>query len=182
MAGLTEFYCGSNEPIHASQFKWLEYTFKWLFSRMLDSHCGFPARTCQSPGTSRLGSRWPPWSSLFNVNMSFFQVWLFMLRGSAPARLVAWPAWPLRFPLRPSLSAAPQVLRLSAGERQSFHQLCPREAIAGISACREGLHILPHRRGVEQIWAAYCIRVQPILSPGQPKPDVASSFPVWGYN
>jgi hypothetical protein len=28
MAGLTEFYCGSNEPSHASQFKWLEYTFK----------------------------------------------------------------------------------------------------------------------------------------------------------
>ncbi len=31
MAGLTEFYCGWNEPSHASQFKWLEYTFKWLF-------------------------------------------------------------------------------------------------------------------------------------------------------
>ncbi len=30
MAGLTEFYCGSNEPSHASQFKWLEYTFKVL--------------------------------------------------------------------------------------------------------------------------------------------------------
>ena len=28
MAGLTEFYYGSNEPSHASQFKWLEYTFK----------------------------------------------------------------------------------------------------------------------------------------------------------
>jgi hypothetical protein len=28
MAGLTEFYCGWNEPSHASQFKWLEYTFK----------------------------------------------------------------------------------------------------------------------------------------------------------
>jgi hypothetical protein len=28
MAGLTEFYCGGNEPSHASQFKWLEYTFK----------------------------------------------------------------------------------------------------------------------------------------------------------
>jgi hypothetical protein len=27
MAGLTEFYCGWNEPSHASQFKWLEYTF-----------------------------------------------------------------------------------------------------------------------------------------------------------
>jgi hypothetical protein len=28
MAGLKEFYCGSNEPSHPSQFKWLEYTFK----------------------------------------------------------------------------------------------------------------------------------------------------------
>jgi hypothetical protein len=28
MAGFTEFYCGSNEPSYASQFKWLEYTFK----------------------------------------------------------------------------------------------------------------------------------------------------------
>jgi hypothetical protein len=28
MAGLTEFYCGWNETSHASQFKWLEYTFK----------------------------------------------------------------------------------------------------------------------------------------------------------
>jgi len=28
MAGLTEFYCGSNETSHGSQFKWLEYTFK----------------------------------------------------------------------------------------------------------------------------------------------------------
>jgi hypothetical protein len=28
MAGLTEFYCGWNEPSHASPFKWLEYTFK----------------------------------------------------------------------------------------------------------------------------------------------------------
>ena len=28
MAGLKEFYCGSNEPCHASLFKWLEYTFK----------------------------------------------------------------------------------------------------------------------------------------------------------
>ena len=27
MAGLTEFNCGWNEPSHASQFKWLEYTF-----------------------------------------------------------------------------------------------------------------------------------------------------------
>jgi len=31
MAGLIEFYCGWNEPSHASQFKWLEYTFKDLF-------------------------------------------------------------------------------------------------------------------------------------------------------
>jgi hypothetical protein len=27
IAGLPEFYCGSNAPSHASQFKWLEYTF-----------------------------------------------------------------------------------------------------------------------------------------------------------
>jgi hypothetical protein len=32
MAGLTEFYCGWNEPSHASQFKWLEYTFKNRFN------------------------------------------------------------------------------------------------------------------------------------------------------
>jgi hypothetical protein len=36
MAGLTEFYCGLNEPSHASQFKWLEYTFK----RMQKKECG----------------------------------------------------------------------------------------------------------------------------------------------
>ncbi len=30
MAGLTELYCGWNEPSHASQFKWLEYTFNTL--------------------------------------------------------------------------------------------------------------------------------------------------------
>ncbi len=42
MAGLKEFYCGSNEPSHASQFKWLEYTFK---KKMIDfaNHC-WPAR------------------------------------------------------------------------------------------------------------------------------------------
>ncbi len=34
MAGLKEFYCGSNEPSHASQFKWLEYTFKHLIERL----------------------------------------------------------------------------------------------------------------------------------------------------
>ncbi len=34
MAGLTEFYCGRNELSHASQFKWLEYTFKPLFRRI----------------------------------------------------------------------------------------------------------------------------------------------------
>ncbi len=28
MAGLTEFYCRSNETSHASQFKWLDNTFK----------------------------------------------------------------------------------------------------------------------------------------------------------
>jgi hypothetical protein len=28
MAGLTEFYCGLNETSHASQFKWLDNTFK----------------------------------------------------------------------------------------------------------------------------------------------------------
>ncbi len=33
MAGLTEFYCGWNEPSHASQFKWLEYTFKERFQK-----------------------------------------------------------------------------------------------------------------------------------------------------
>jgi hypothetical protein len=27
IAGLPEFYCGLNEPSHATQFKWLEYTF-----------------------------------------------------------------------------------------------------------------------------------------------------------
>jgi hypothetical protein len=28
MAGLIEFYCRSNETSHASQFKWLDNTFK----------------------------------------------------------------------------------------------------------------------------------------------------------
>jgi hypothetical protein len=28
MAGLTEFYCRLNETSHASQFKWLDSTFK----------------------------------------------------------------------------------------------------------------------------------------------------------
>jgi hypothetical protein len=31
MAGLTEFYCRSNETSHASQFKWLDNTFNILF-------------------------------------------------------------------------------------------------------------------------------------------------------
>ncbi len=35
MAGLKEFYCGSNKPSHASQFKWLEYTFKGTFQQEL---------------------------------------------------------------------------------------------------------------------------------------------------
>jgi hypothetical protein len=35
MAGLTEFYCRSNEPNHASQFKWLEYTFKFAYLVLL---------------------------------------------------------------------------------------------------------------------------------------------------
>jgi hypothetical protein len=30
MAGLKEFYCRSNETSLGSQFKWLEYTFKWI--------------------------------------------------------------------------------------------------------------------------------------------------------
>ncbi len=34
MAGLTEFYCGSNEPSHASQFKWLEYTFNRVYTQL----------------------------------------------------------------------------------------------------------------------------------------------------
>ncbi len=42
MAGLTEFYCGWNEPSHASQFKWLEYTFK---------------ETVMKTGTGRAGTR-----------------------------------------------------------------------------------------------------------------------------
>jgi hypothetical protein len=32
MAGLTEFYCQSNETCHGSQFKWLDNTFKGLVS------------------------------------------------------------------------------------------------------------------------------------------------------
>ncbi len=38
MAGLSEFYCGRNEPSHASQFKWLEYTFKILKTSFLLKH------------------------------------------------------------------------------------------------------------------------------------------------
>jgi hypothetical protein len=35
MAGLTEFYCRSNETSHGSQFKWLDNTFKRLQIRAL---------------------------------------------------------------------------------------------------------------------------------------------------
>jgi hypothetical protein len=35
MAGLTEFYCRLNETNHASQFKWLDNTFKRLQFRVL---------------------------------------------------------------------------------------------------------------------------------------------------
>jgi hypothetical protein len=35
MAGLTKFYCGWNEPSHASQFKWLEYTFKASVAQLI---------------------------------------------------------------------------------------------------------------------------------------------------
>jgi hypothetical protein len=31
MAGLSESYCRSNETSHASQFKWLDNTFKYVF-------------------------------------------------------------------------------------------------------------------------------------------------------
>jgi hypothetical protein len=41
MAGLPEFYCGSNEPSHASQFKWLEYTFKAFFGEKKKCHHKF---------------------------------------------------------------------------------------------------------------------------------------------
>ncbi len=32
MAGLTEFYCRSNETSHASQFKWLDNTFNYIYN------------------------------------------------------------------------------------------------------------------------------------------------------
>jgi hypothetical protein len=38
MAGLTEFYCGWNEPSHAFQFKWLEYTFKVVITTRQGRH------------------------------------------------------------------------------------------------------------------------------------------------
>jgi hypothetical protein len=34
MAGLTESYCRSNETSHASQFKWLDNTFKFMLASM----------------------------------------------------------------------------------------------------------------------------------------------------
>ncbi len=40
MAGLTEFYCGWNEPSQASQFKWLEYTFKFVYPTTFFEHLG----------------------------------------------------------------------------------------------------------------------------------------------
>jgi hypothetical protein len=50
MAGLTEFYCGSNETSHGSQFKWLDNTFnqerffnKTLFLRETLLLCTTPA-------------------------------------------------------------------------------------------------------------------------------------------
>jgi hypothetical protein len=50
MAGLTEFYCGWNEPSHASQFKWLEYTFKGLQiqARLSDQFSESQARLSES--------------------------------------------------------------------------------------------------------------------------------------
>ncbi len=49
MAGLTEFYCGWNEPSHAPQFKWLEYTFNLTFH--LEKYF-FKLRNCLlGPGT-----------------------------------------------------------------------------------------------------------------------------------
>ncbi len=49
MAGLTEFYCRSNETRHGSQFKWLDNTFKTgvtdlslsLEINRIDSHISF---------------------------------------------------------------------------------------------------------------------------------------------
>jgi len=56
MAGLTEIYCGWNEPCHASQFKWLEYTFKGLDSpttlRLSDSG-GFSFKQSRADSPTR---------------------------------------------------------------------------------------------------------------------------------
>jgi hypothetical protein len=41
MAGITEFYCRLNETSHASQFKWLEYTFKELFKNVISKYFPF---------------------------------------------------------------------------------------------------------------------------------------------
>ncbi len=41
IAGLTEFYCESNEPSQASQFKWLEYTFNPCFFLLKQFGLGF---------------------------------------------------------------------------------------------------------------------------------------------
>jgi hypothetical protein len=67
MAGLTEFYCGWNEPSHDSQFKWLEYTFKEPRKRFqgIDSVslCSLAGRTSNrgSYRPTRLGNdSWAP--------------------------------------------------------------------------------------------------------------------------
>ncbi len=46
MAGLTEFYCGWNEPSHASQFKWLEYTFNGFLIAPLTKACKWIKPIC----------------------------------------------------------------------------------------------------------------------------------------
>ncbi len=42
MAGLREFYCGSNEPSHASQFKCFEGTFSISYVQYASVHSSVP--------------------------------------------------------------------------------------------------------------------------------------------
>ncbi len=49
MAGLTEFYCRLNETSHASQFKWLEYTFKVFWCSVVEKILRFILKSFSRP-------------------------------------------------------------------------------------------------------------------------------------
>jgi hypothetical protein len=68
MAGLTEFYCRLNETSHASQFKWLEYTFKGTVPRDFSLHVLFMNPLLQAPDINK------------SVVTNFFEIYIFALK------------------------------------------------------------------------------------------------------